>query len=373
MKLHLCASPCFPGGRSSTKGPQATGKSIVTPSRSLLRHPLRRLVHHFLGGEGHRDIWVKAIDLALIALIVLNIFAVILESVPTLSMAHGPVFHAFDLFSVGVFTIEYVLRVWTAVELDDARFKHPLWGRLRYMATPLAIVDLLAVLPFFLGIFVELDLRTLRVLRLLRIFKLTRYSSAMHMLVAVLRQEARAVGAILFILVVMMVFMGSLMYLLEHPAQPHTYPDIPTSMWWAIVTLTTLGYGDVTPITPLGRILGGIVAVAGVAMVALPSGILASGFSEQLRVRREAYSAKAVKALSDGNLTKAERHALEETREKLGMSEEEAAAILEQLAQAPQSINCPHCGGALKGYIAHARRHGEAGPARDALEPRIEG
>lgn len=319
---------------------------------------------------------MKSVDFALIALIVLNIFAVILESVPTLSMVHGPVFHAFDLFSVGVFTVEYLLRVWTAVELGDARFKHPVWGRLRYMATPLAIVDLLAVLPFFLGIFVELDLRTLRVLRLLRIFKLTRYSSAMHMLVAVLRQEARAVGAILFILIVLMVFMGSLMYLLEHPVQPHIYPDIPTSMWWAIVTLTTLGYGDVTPITPLGRILGGVVAVAGVAMVALPSGILASGFSEQLRVRREAYSEKAAKALSDGSLTKAERHALEEMRESLGMSEEEAAAILEHLAKAPQSINCPHCGGVLKGYIAQARRRSDIKPAKEtpeSLEPRIEG
>lgn len=348
----------------------------MNPTHKQPRMATRRLIHHMLGGEGHNDVWVKLVDGALIALIVLNILAVILESVPTLSISHGPVFHAFDLFSVGVFTVEYVLRVWTAVELNDHRFKHPVWGRLRYMTTPLAIVDLLAVLPFFLGYFVEFDLRTLRVLRLLRIFKLTRYSSAMHMLVAVLRQESRAVGAILFIMIVAMVFMGSLMYLIEHPAQPHVFPDIPTSLWWAVVTLTTLGYGDVTPITPLGRMLGGVVAVAGVAMVALPSGILASGFSEQLRIRREEYSEKAAKALTDGHLSKAEKHALEEMRLQLGMSEDEAASILEHLAHQPKETNCPHCGGVLKGFIAHARRREDLKPAtrRDGdLEPRIEG
>lgn len=327
-----------------------------------------------LGGEGHSDLWVRVVDGALIALIVLNILAVILESVPTLSISHGPVFHAFDLFSVGVFTVEYALRVWTAIELDDKRFKHPLWGRLRYMATPLAMIDLLAVLPFFMGYFVELDLRTLRVLRLLRIFKLTRYSQAIHMLVAVLRQEARAVGAMLFILIVLVVFMGSLMYLIEHPTQPHIFPDIPTAMWWAIVTLTTLGYGDVTPVTPLGRLLGGVVAVAGVAMVALPSGILASGFSEQLRMRREEYSEKVAKAMSDGKITKAERHALEEMRKQLGLGEEEAASILSHLANQPKETNCPHCGGVLKGFIAHSRRKEDKKPGRDPdLEPRIEG
>jgi voltage-gated potassium channel len=329
-----------------------------------------------LGGEGHNDIWVKAIDGALIALIVLNILAVILESVPTLSISHGPVFHLFDLVSVGVFSIEYVLRVWTAVELPDQRFKHPLWGRLRYMTTPLAIVDLLAVLPFFLGYFVEFDLRTLRVLRLLRIFKLTRYSSAMHMLVAVLRQESRAVGAILFIMVVMMVFMGSLMYLIEHPVQPHVFPDIPTAMWWAIVTLTTLGYGDVTPVTPLGRMLGGVVAVAGVAMVALPSGILASGFSEQLRIRREEYSEKVAEAISDGRLSKAERHALEEMRQRLGLSQDEAASILEHISKQPKDTNCPHCGVVLKGFVVYKRRREDVKPAASHdpdIEPRIEG
>ncbi|TAN53489.1 MAG: ion transporter, partial [Rhodospirillales bacterium] len=156
-KIDRSGRPCFHRGGSSRKGGRRKAPIPVTPSKSPLRLPPRRLAHHVLGGEGHQDIWVKSVDFALIALIVLNIFAVILESVPTLSMVHGPVFHAFDLFSVGVFTVEYLLRVWTAVELGDARFKHPVWGRLRYMATPLAIVDLLAVLPFFLGIFVELD------------------------------------------------------------------------------------------------------------------------------------------------------------------------------------------------------------------------
>lgn len=315
------------------------------------RPKLRRHVHHMLGGEGHQDPWVKLIDYALIGLIILNIISVILESVATLQIAHGPVFHYFDLFSVAVFSVEYVLRVWTAVEHEDRRFHHPLWGRLRYMATPLAIIDLLAVLPFFLGIFVEIDLRAMRVLRLLRVFKLTRYSSAMTMLIAVLKQEVKAVGAILFILAILIVFCASVMYLFEHPAQPNAFPDIPAAMWWAVVTLTTLGYGDVTPITPLGRLFAGLVAIAGVGMVALPSGILATGFAEQLRQRREEYRERVAEAMVDGRISRAERHELDEMRESLGMSEEEAAAILQRVAKSgPGAAVCPHCGGALEGY-----------------------
>lgn len=306
---------------------------------------LRRTVYHMLGGEGHSDPWVKAVDWFLIVMVALNVLAVVLESIEHLSIAHGPVFHAFDLFSVAVFSVEYLLRLWTAVELNDKRFHHPIYGRLRWMVSPMALIDLLAVLPFYLGMFVEMDLRAIRVLRVLRVFKLGRYSMAMSVMVAVARQETRAIGAVLFVMLVVLIFTSSLMYLFEHHAQPHVFADIPTAMWWSVVTLTTLGYGDMVPITPLGRMLGGLTAILGVGMIALPAGVLASGFSEQIRQRRQEYREAVERALEDGSITRRERRHLDDVRLQLGLSEEQAAAILEHAVKHPD--HCPHCGGVL--------------------------
>lgn len=298
-----------------------------------------------LGGEGHNDPWVKAVDWFLIVMIALNVMAVVLESIEHLSIAHGPAFHAFDLFSVAVFSIEYLLRLWTAVELNDKRFHHPVLGRLRWMVSPMALIDLLAVLPFYLGMFVEMDLRAIRVLRVLRVFKLGRYSMAMNVMAAVARQETRAIGAVLFVMLVVLIFTSSLMYLFEHHAQPHVFADIPTAMWWSVVTLTTLGYGDMVPITPFGRLLGGLTAVLGVGMIALPAGVLASGFSEQMRQRRQEYREAVERALEDGTITRRERRHLDDVRLQLGLSDEEAASILEHAVNHPD--HCPHCGGML--------------------------
>ena len=316
------------------------------------RRTLRRTVYHMLGGEGHSDLLVKLVDAFLIALIVLNVAAVVLESIEHLSIAHGPVFHAFDLASVAIFSLEYVLRLWTAVEMDDHRFHHPVWGRLRWAVSPMAIVDLLAVLPFYMGMFVEMDLRAIRGLRVLRVFKLGRYSMAMNVMAAVARQEARSIGAVLFVMMVILVLTSSLIYLFEHRAQPHVFSDIPTSMWWAVVTLTTLGYGDMVPITPLGRMLGALTAVLGVGMIALPAGVLASGFSEQMRIRREEYREAVEKALDDGGgINRSERRLLERTRRTLQLSDEEASLILRQSVETGHL--CPHCAKPLRGPHSH--------------------
>lgn len=298
------------------------------------------MVWHALGGEGHNHAVVKAIDGVLILLIVLNILAVILESMEHLAVAHGPVFHAFDIASVAVFTIEYLLRLWTAVEEAEPRYHHPLWGRLRWAVSPMAIVDLISVLPFYLGFFLQFDLRAMRVLRVLRVLKLSRYSMAISVMVSVARQESRAIGAVMFVMMVVLVLTSSLMFLFEHRAQPHVFTDIPTAMWWSVVTLTTLGYGDMVPVTPLGRMLGGLTAILGVGMIALPAGVLASGFSEQMRQRREEYREAVARALEDGLLSRTERRRLEETRTTLGLSEDEAIRVLE----AAVNKLCPHCG-----------------------------
>jgi len=304
---------------------------------------LRRKVYHMLGGEGHSDSVVKVVDYSLVVLITVNCIFSILESVEHLAIVHGHIFHAFDVLSVLIFSLEYSLRVWTAVELQDRRFRHPVLGRIRYILTPMALVDLVAILPFYLGMFVSFDLRAMRVLRLLRVFKLTRYSQAMTIMISVLRGEARAIGAVLFVFVVILIFVSSVMYMLEHPAQPKIFSDVPSAMWWAVVTMTTLGYGDMVPITALGRVLGAFTAVIGVGMIALPAGFLASGFSEAMRPRRVEYQERVERVMSEGHITRRERRVLEETRVALGLSHEEAAHILERAAKGAFS-HCPHCG-----------------------------
>jgi voltage-gated potassium channel len=302
---------------------------------------LRRKVYQMLGGEGRHTPLVKAVDWSLMTLIVVNCVFSILETVDSLSIVHGRKFHDFDVISVGIFSVEYVLRLWTAVEME--KYRHPLWGRLRYLATPLAIVDLLAVLPFYLGFFVQLDLRELRVLRLLRVFKLGRYSSALSIMNSVVRAESRGIGTILFVFLVILISVSSLMYLFEHPAQPQVFSDVPSAMWWGVVTMTTLGYGDMVPVTPLGRILGGFTAVIGIAMIALPAGILASGFTEQLRLRREDYEVNVDSLLKSGKITPAMRRKLEEARQALGLTHDEAAHIIDH-ARRGEALSCPHCG-----------------------------
>jgi len=319
---------------------------IRSHARPSAYRRLRQRVYHMLGGEGRSETIVKIVDYALVTLICINCVFSVLESVESLSVMHGHIFHAFDHFSVIIFSIEYILRVWTAVEIDDPRYRHPVIGRLRFMLTPMAIVDLIAIAPYYLGIFFEVDLRAMRVLRLLRVFKLTRYSQAMTIMIAVLRQEARAIGALLFVFVVILVFVSSLMYLLEHLAQPRVFADIPAAMWWSVVTMTTLGYGDMVPITPMGKLVGALTAVIGVGMIALPAGVLASGFSEQMRMRREAYLESAEKAVSKGQMTRSSRRRLEDTRSRLGLSHDEAAYLLEKAVHVPS--HCPHCGGRLE-------------------------
>ena len=178
------------------------------------------------------------------------------------------------------------------------------------MASPMALIDLIAIAPFYLGFIVDIDLRFMRVLRVLRIFKLTRYNSSMTLLLGVLKRESSSFLAALFVLFLLMILSASMVYLFEHQAQPEAFANIPKAMWWAVVTLTTVGYGDIYPITIPGRVFGAIITVVGVGMVAMPAGIIASGFSEQLRLRREEYEDVVDEALEDGHLSEEEVSAL---------------------------------------------------------------
>ncbi len=316
--------------------------AVAPPSRqpwSLLW--FRRKVYLMLGGEGHRSRLVRAIDYGLMALICVNCVFSMLESVERLAVVHGRKFHDFDIISVAIFSVEYLLRLWTAVEMP--KYRHPVWGRLRWLTTPLAIVDLLAVLPFYLGFIFQFDLRELRVLRLLRIFKLSRYSNAIGIMTAVLRREARAMWTVMFVFLILLLFISSLMYLVEHPVQPEVFSDVPTALWWGVETMTTLGYGDMIPATPWGKLLGGLTAILGVGMIALPAGIMASGFTEHMRLRREEFAEDVEQfAQETGELTTRQRRRLEAARLALGLTHEEVAHILHH-AKRGKGIRCPHC------------------------------
>lgn len=305
---------------------------------------MREKVAQCLDAGESDDIIVRAVDVFLIILIGLNVIAIILESEAGFHKQYETLLYRFEVFSIVVFTAEYILRVWSCVASRKQYAHNPVRGRLRYMLTPMALVDLVAIVPFYLAFFIPIDLRFLRVLRLLRVFKLTRYSRAMHVLLSVLKEEASSLAAAFSILFVLLILAASGIYLIEHDVQPDSFGSIMSSMWWAMATLTTVGYGDVTPITTGGRFFGGCITLIGMGMVALPAGILASAFSDQLHRRREVYTEKLDDALKDGIVTQEERSTLISLQEELGLSESDAEELQRRQASYSQKIPCPHCG-----------------------------
>ncbi|MCR9250146.1 MAG: ion transporter [bacterium] len=233
--------------------------------------------------ESEEDKVSRNFDLFIMTLIVLNVIAVVVETVDSIYEPYKVYFEYFEYFSVAVFTIEYLVRIWACTA--DVYYASPIWGRIKYIFTLSMLIDLLAILPFYLPLFVALDgrfLRVLRLFRLFRIFKLGRYSSAFQSIVMVLRKRREELVISVTIVIIMLIISSSLMYYVENEAQPEAFTSIPATMWWGVATLTTVGYGDVYPITPLGRLLGAFIAILGVGMFALPAGIIASGFESAM-------------------------------------------------------------------------------------------
>jgi voltage-gated potassium channel len=241
---------------------------------------MRAYIYAALNSEGPLG---KAIGTILLVCIGVSIATVVLESVDWIDGAYGVMLEGMNNVVVVIFLAEYVLRVWTCVEIP--RYRHPVLGRLRYVLTPMMILDLLVIAPAFV-IGMGMDLRSLRMFRTIRLFRILKIARYVHALEHIRRvvhakreQLAMTIGIVLFLLLVT----SSLMYELEHDAQPKAFSSIPATMWWAVASLTTVGYGDLYPITALGKLLAAISAVLGVGLVALPAGILASGFSHEAR------------------------------------------------------------------------------------------
>ena len=244
----------------------------------------RRHIFELLELSGNRQGLAVLAQLLLVGLILLNVVAVIVESYAPVAHLIAAELQWFKIVSIGIFTLEIASRLWLCTDDPHGHYRQPVIGRLRYLVTAQTLIDIASVVPFYLGF--ALDLRFLRAFRLMRALRLTVYGAAVESLAAVFYDERRSLFGAFVVMMLLLIVASSLVYFVERAAQPVAFASIPHAMWWGLATLTTVGYGDVTPITSLGRLFGGIVTILGVGMFALPAGILASGYARELR-RRE--------------------------------------------------------------------------------------
>jgi voltage-gated potassium channel len=263
---------------------------------------LRRKIFKHLEPWSSEDKTSLFVDGLVTAVILINVAALTVETLPDLPEFSYTYLWYVEIFSIVFFTVEYILRIWVAPE--NKSFSGFLYPRLRYLITPFAIIDLLAILPFYIMVVFSVNVKVLLILRLFRLLKLVRYFKALRLMVNVFRAKSQELMIAVFFTLSILLFISFLMHYVEGPHQPDVFGSVPETLWWGIITLTTVGYGDVVPVTALGKFFGGCIAILGIGIFALPAGILASGFSDEL--------------------------------EKMTSSEEEE--------EKEQMLHCPHCG-----------------------------
>lgn len=256
---------------------------------------IKRRVFEIIEKANSKDIASKVFDTMIYSLILLNTLAIVLESFNSISQQYGSYFKIFEVISVIIFSIEYFLRIWTA-DLLYPNKKGIIRPKLKYIFSLMALIDLVAILPFYLPMFIKIDLRFLRMFRLfrlLRVLKLNRYTKSLNLILNVLNDKKNELIATISMMFFMIVISATIMYYFETEVQPEAFPNIIASIWWAIATLTTVGYGDVYPITILGKIFASIIAILGIGLVALPTGIISSGFIEVISEKNSKKKKKA--------------------------------------------------------------------------------
>ena len=269
-------------------------------------------------------------DTFIVIWVIVSVLAVILESVHSIHYLLSLEFLILDAIAVSIFTIEYCLRLYCCVE--EPQYKKAISGRLKLAKSPSAIIDLLAIAPFFLEVFLHhlFDLRFMRVFRLLRLLKLTRYTGATTSLSKVIVREWPVMAASAFIMLLLVVMTASLGYLFEHDAQPEKFENIPQSIYWAVITLASVGYGDISPITPAGRAMTIVLAFIGIGIFAIPAALLSSAFSDQLKMDRESLVNKLFNMLADGNIDEEEAKYIKSEAKRLHLSDDEVKVLIDK-------------------------------------------
>ena len=269
----------------------------------------------------------KYIDTVVILAVLVSVVCIVLETVTEINSVWSKEFHTLDLITVAIFSIEYVLRVYSCCELTE--YEKPVSGRIKYIFSASALVDLIAISPFYIDIFLakSIDLRFLRIFRLTRLLKLTRYTGTLNTLVKAVQREKYVLLAAAFMMFLMIILTASLGYMFEHDAQPDKFESIPTSMYWAVITLASVGYGDITPVTPLGRLMTVVVSFVGIGIFAIPAGLMASSFTDQLRLDRNIFEDEVRRRVTSDNFTDEDREDLALEAERLHLSK----AVFEEI------------------------------------------
>ena len=249
---------------------------------------MKQRIHEILEADRDDDWLSQVVDVLLMLLIIGNVTAIVISTDEDIySSAPSGLFFWFEGVSFAIFAAEFALRVWACT--SDPKYAHPVKGRLRFAIQPLMLADGLAVLSYYVILALAasgIDLGALRALRLItRMARMARYSSGLRALASAITARKNELLGVVSVVAALLVLASSLMYFVEHSAQPDKFPSIPATMWWGIITVTTVGYGDVAPVTPVGRLLAGVIALLGIGIFALPAGILGSSFMEQVNQR----------------------------------------------------------------------------------------
>jgi voltage-gated potassium channel Kch len=295
----------------------------LNQGRSFRQHIYALVTPGERGGKLH-----TMFDSLIVNWVLISVVAVVLESVNSVHRVLSLEFIVLDAVAVGIFTTEYMMRMYSCVE--NPRYKHWLAGRYRYGKQPLALIDILSILPFFLEALLHhiFDLRFLRVFRLMRLLKLTRYTDATTTLYRAMVREWPLIASSAFIMLLMVILAASLGYLFEHEAQPDKFENIPQSIYWSVVTLASVGYGDISPVTPMGRMMTVVMALMGIGIFAVPAAVLSSSFNDQIRSDREALQTELFKMLADGKISHEEQEIINIQAARLKLSAEEVDRIM---------------------------------------------
>mgnify|MGYP001766754287 CR=1 FL=1 len=289
---------------------------------------LKKKIFSIVDTGNEQGLLSKFFDWFIITLIILNLFVIFIETYVSIYVQYKTILDTFEYFTILVFTIEYILRLWTCTCYPE--YRHPITGRVAYARTLNMLIDLLAIFPFYLAILLPLDPRIvkfLRLFRLFRIFKLFRYYGSTDVIWNVFRKNKEYLFTVLTVLTIFLIFVSYATYIIESDVQPEKFHDIDNAIWWAVVTLTTVGYGDVLPVTDLGKFLTIICLLIGIGIIALPTGIIASGFLEEIKLKKESKNESNHLSIVD------ELIKLQKLRDEGNITEEEYELIKKKIIQ----------------------------------------